>query len=75
MHVTRVKKKHRVKNYAANCTVTTDMLPVVYRGADKSSARTGSKQATATEDFEFHIHPIYYHKWRNTYLLTYLLTY
>jgi len=28
---------------------------VRYRGADKSLARSGSKQATATEDFEFHI--------------------
>ena len=26
-----------------------------YRGADKSLARPGRKQATATEDFEFHI--------------------
>ena len=26
-----------------------------YRGADKSLARTGGKQATATEDFDFHI--------------------
>jgi hypothetical protein len=26
-----------------------------YRGADKSLARTGRKQATATEDFDFHI--------------------
>jgi hypothetical protein len=26
-----------------------------YRGADKSLARPGWKQATATEDFEFHI--------------------
>ena len=26
-----------------------------YRGADKSLARSGRKQATATEDFEFHI--------------------
>jgi len=26
-----------------------------YRSADKSLARPGSKQATATEDFEFHI--------------------
>ena len=25
-----------------------------YRGADKSLARPGTKQATATEDFEFH---------------------
>jgi hypothetical protein len=26
-----------------------------YRGADKSLARTGRKQATATENFDFHI--------------------
>jgi hypothetical protein len=26
-----------------------------YRGADKSLARPGKKQSTATEDFEFHI--------------------
>ena len=26
-----------------------------YRAADKSLARPGRKQATATEDFEFHI--------------------
>jgi len=26
-----------------------------YRGADKTLARPGKKQATATEDFEFHI--------------------
>ena len=28
---------------------------VLYRGADKSLARPGRKQTTATEDFEFHI--------------------
>ena len=27
----------------------------IYRGADKSLAQPGKKQATATEDFEFHI--------------------
>ena len=27
----------------------------VYRGADKSLARPGRKQATVTEDFDFHI--------------------
>jgi hypothetical protein len=27
----------------------------IYRGADKSLARPGRKQTTATEDFEFHI--------------------
>jgi hypothetical protein len=30
-------------------------IRVVYRGADKSLARPGRKQATATEDFDFHI--------------------
>jgi len=29
--------------------------PMKYRSADKSLARTGRKQATATEDFEFQI--------------------
>jgi hypothetical protein len=37
----------------------------IYRGVDKSLARPGRKQATATEDFEFHIYPIYNHNWRN----------
>jgi len=27
----------------------------IYRGADKSLARPGRKQATATEDFDVHI--------------------
>ena len=30
-------------------------LLMIYSGADKSLARPGRKQATATEDFEFHI--------------------
>jgi hypothetical protein len=30
-------------------------LRVPYRGADKSLAQPGRKQATATEDFDFHI--------------------
>jgi hypothetical protein len=30
-------------------------LVLKYRGADKSLARPGRKQATATEDFDFHI--------------------
>jgi len=34
----------------ASCTVN-----IVYRGADKSLARPGRKQATTAEDFEFHI--------------------
>ena len=31
------------------------ILKLLYRGADKSLARPGRKQATATEDFEFRI--------------------
>ena len=27
----------------------------LYRGADKSLAQPGRKQATATEDFDFHV--------------------
>jgi hypothetical protein len=34
-----------------------------YRGADKSLARPGRKQATATENFD--IYTIYNHNWRN----------
>ena len=34
------------------------------QGADKSLARPGRKQATATEDLSF-IYPIYNHNWRN----------
>ena len=35
-----------------------------YSGADKSLARAGRKQATATEDLVF-IYHIYNHNWRN----------
>jgi hypothetical protein len=34
---------------------TLDRYHPVYSGADKSLARPGRKQATATEDFDFHI--------------------
>jgi hypothetical protein len=30
-------------------------IGIRYRGADKSLARPGRKQATATEDFDFHV--------------------
>jgi hypothetical protein len=38
-------------------TMTSFEVPSVwrYRGADKSLARPVTKQATATEDFDFHI--------------------
>ena len=51
------RNKHNKENcatswfYLQNC-VTVEWL---YRGADKSLARPGRKQAIATEDFEFHI--------------------
>jgi hypothetical protein len=38
-----------LKTYEMSAAVQT------YRGADKSLARPGGKQATATEDFDFHI--------------------
>ena len=43
------------KNWWENVCILLDFLTYVYRGADKSLARPGRKQATATEDFEFHI--------------------
>ena len=35
--------------------VTNIMLFYIYRGADKSLARPGRKQAKTAEDFDFHI--------------------
>ena len=46
------------------CDYKTCLFVEMYRGADKSLARPGRKQATATEDFDF-IYPIYNHNWRN----------
>ena len=41
-------------------------VPLINTGAaDKSLARPGRKQATATEDFDVHIYPIYNHNLRN----------
>ena len=37
----------------------------LHRGADTSLARPGRKQTTETEDFDFHIYPVYNHNWRN----------
>jgi hypothetical protein len=37
------------------CHVCPETVQFLYRGADKSLARPGRKQATATEDFDFHI--------------------
>ena len=38
------------------CEVRNEYIYIyIYGGADKSLARPGMKQATATEDFDFHI--------------------
>jgi hypothetical protein len=44
----------------SSCLVTTDYADRLvaaqkYRGAEKSLARPGNKQATATEDFDFNV--------------------
>ena len=49
-----------IENWFLECSATTDkeireILLSLYRGADKSLARPGRKQATAAEEFEFHI--------------------
>ena len=46
----------RTQQSGLNRVAATTVYPVVkYRGADKSLARPGRKQATATEDFDVHI--------------------
>jgi hypothetical protein len=49
-----------------NCSLSVPLKNDVktYRGADKSLARTGRKQATATKILSF-IYPIYNRNWRN----------
>jgi hypothetical protein len=51
LHCTWRDKKYRVADKSLACT----WRDKKYRVADKSLARPGRKQATATEDFEFHI--------------------
>ena len=51
-----------------------NLFQSLYRGADKSLAIPGSKQATATEDFDFHI-SIYDHNWRNISTIFYIYIY
>jgi hypothetical protein len=56
-----LRDKYPVPNFSyvlnwKRCVLTAVAVnPVTYRGADKSLARPGRKQATATEDFDFHI--------------------
>jgi hypothetical protein len=40
---------------SCNTIYPRNMACFTYRGADKSLARAGRKQATVTEDFEFHV--------------------
>jgi len=40
---------------ASFSTATQPLVGLIYRGADKSLARPGRKQARATEDFDVHI--------------------
>jgi hypothetical protein len=48
-------KELQVTDYFAQPMKNFFFLLYLYRGADKSLARPGREQATATEDFEFHI--------------------
>ena len=48
-----VSETHNTK--AEFLTAVTVSICVFYRGADKSLALPGRKQATATEDFDVHI--------------------
>ena len=68
LHVSRIKVKHST---STKCWVVIDIIFIILvyksvsdmnevfcetiQGADKSLARPGREQATATEDFEFHI--------------------
>jgi hypothetical protein len=45
---------HRLHKMISLLCVTIQFI-ALYRGADKSLARQGRKQATATEDFDFHV--------------------
>ena len=48
-------RKKRQTCYVYPVMYTQEIFPATYRCADKFLARPGRKQATATEDFEFHI--------------------
>jgi len=48
-----VQQVTMIPNYKRN--KIPDTIDYIYRGVDKSLARPASKQATATEDFDFRI--------------------
>jgi hypothetical protein len=56
--IRKLKERHNIlcqlEKVRRSC-VHFEELCARYRGDDKSLARPGRKQATATEDFEFHI--------------------
>jgi hypothetical protein len=52
-HVFHLKRLHDESNILGKMEGAPEVG--TYRGADKSLARPTRKQATATEDFEFHI--------------------
>ena len=50
------ERSYQIINYTKNIQrLSEKQRSAVYSGADKSLARPGRKQATATEDFDFHI--------------------
>jgi hypothetical protein len=51
----KLKNVVRAIFFSLSATILGSICDSEYRGADKSLARPGRKQATATEDFEFHI--------------------
>jgi hypothetical protein len=46
---------YTVSDKWSKCMCSVGLLHEYYRGADKSLARPGRKQATVTEDFDVHI--------------------
>jgi hypothetical protein len=48
-------RDHMVLVTAASNGISKQQFSQILQGADKSLARPGRKEATATEDFEFHI--------------------
>jgi hypothetical protein len=62
--------EHKQRAFSSSCvwknkhTQLHEKCGYKYRSADKSLARPGRKQGTATEDFDVHV-SYYYHNWSN----------
>jgi hypothetical protein len=54
-HMDQISNKNEETNMRSLTLRTISQTLRFYRGADKSLARPGGKQATATEDFDFRI--------------------